>query len=624
MTKIESTGASHHSDALSDTPSGTTSPSSERGVHAGGHYNGTYVAATPASHASTSLVPPGTHAQHADTQGASGRHGARGLAAFARSLARRAALADAATTQRLIGATIAPPTATRYLHRIEFDGFGRIVRFKRPMSRATAARIEAAQIAPLHATRSPHPREAGRTPRDCLTQLLHLAVKLGDAAPTGLADSARALWMSGRVGAAEVKALIEQARTGFHDAPDISALLHELHAQVGIEHSTAQLHDNLYGRHFDSEFARALVDCPPASLLRESKRTGHSLYDLFTDTVSVYSGARGETLQTLATLIKQDPRPWFRELSHIEPFLREPTAQRLHDLLTHVATGFDVIKLPYLAARLSFAIQHAQWPPDWMQAANENFAMTVGPERSARPGPVAHRTERYGIHLHYQPGGERYEHASAAEGSKSWADDKVLDAGSVGTFDRRALDAGQPIVNGVSGSANILAFLHRHLAARDPEHDEAAGMLAALTFLVYDGGHSINEVLGVYESIRRADTQAKKSPPTGAGEGTSEIVPAHADPIASMLRASSKKGATFAARAEHLVSYRLDYAGVAALAGNDDDRSAVEHAFEHALAKTVDHFEAHSHFAARNLELAAQYRAPSQDSRASQKEGQAS
>ena len=623
MTKIESTGASHHSDALSDTPSGTASPSSERGAHAGGHYNGTYVAATPASHASTSLVPPGTHAQHADTQGASGRHGARGLAAFARSLARRAALADAATTQRLIGATIAPPTATRYLHRIEFDGFGRIVRFKRPLSQSAAARLEAAQIAPLRATRSPHAHEAGRTPRDCLTQLLHLAVKLGDAAPTGLADSARALWMSGRVGAAEVKALIEQARTGFHDAPDISALLHELHAQVGIEHSTAQLHDNLYGRHFDSEFARALVDCPPASLLRESKRTGHSLYDLFTDTVSVYSGARGETLQTLATLIKQDPRPWFRELSHIEPFLREPTAQRLHDLLTHVATGFDVIKLPYLAARLSFAIQHAQWPPAWMQAANENFAMTVGPERSARPGPVAHRTERYGIHLHYQPGGERYEHASAAEGSKSWADDKVLDAGSVGTFDQHALDAGQPIVNGVSGSANILAFLHRHLAARDPEHDEAAGMLAALTFLVYDGGHSINEVLGVYESIRRADAQAKKSRPTGAGEGTSEIVPAHADPIASMVRASSKKGATFAARAEHLASYRLDYAGVAALAGNDDDRSAVEHAFEHALAKTVDHFEAHSHFAARNLELAAQYRAPEQDSRASQKEGQA-
>ena len=612
--KIESPDASRHADALSDTPAGSAAPSSEQGAHPGGHYNGTYVAATHASHASTSRTPPGTRtAGPTDANETSGRRTARGLAEFAQRLARRPALADAQATQRLIGATIAPPTANRYLHRIEFDGFGRIVRFKRPVSESSAARIEAARIAPLHATRSPHPREAGRTPRDCLTQLLHLAVKLGNAAPPGLADSARTLWMSAHVGAAEVKALIEQARTGFRDAPDISALLRELHAQVGIGQSTAQLQDNLYGRHFDSEFARALVDCPPASLLAQSKRTGQSLYHLFTETLSPYSGARGETLHALAALIEQDPRPWFRELSHIGPFLREPTAQRLHDMLSHVATGFDVIKLPYLAARLSFAIQHVQGPPPWMQAANENFAMTVGPERSPKPAPVAHRTERYGIHLHYQPGGERYEGTSSAGGSKSWADDKVLDAGAVGTFDRHALDAGQPIVNGASGSANILAFLHRHLAARDPEHDEAAGMLAALTFLVYDGGHSINEVLGVYESIRRAGTQTQKSHPAGADEGTSEIVPAHADPIASMLRASSREGATFEARAEHLANYRLDYAAVAALAGNGDDRIAVEGALEHALAKTVDHFEAHSHFAARNLELAAQYCAPEQD-----------
>jgi hypothetical protein len=76
-----------------------------------------------------------------------------------------------------------------------------------------------------------------------------------------------------------------------------------------------------------------------------------------------------------------------------------------------------------------------------------------------------------------------------------------------------------------------------------------------------------------------------------------------------MQRASSKEHATFEARAEHLANYRLDYAGVAALAGNGEDRSVVERAFENALAKTVEYFEAHSHFAARNLELAAQYRA---------------
>ena len=408
-------------------------------------------------------------------------------------------------------------------------------------------------------------------------------------------------------------ALLKRARAGFRHAPDIVALLRELHTQVGIGQSTAQLQDNLYGRHFDSEFARTLVDCPPASLLRESERTGHSLYNLFTETVTAQSGARGETLLHLAALIEQDPRPWFRELSHIEPFLRRPTTRRLHDLLTHVATGFDVIKLPYLAARLSFAIQQVQGPPAWMQAANENFAMTIGPQRSSQPGPVAHRTERYGIHLHYQPGGERYEGASSAGGSKSWADDKVLDAGAVGTFDQHALDAGQPIVNGASGSANILAFLHRHLAARDPEHDEGAGMLAALMFLVYDGGHSINEVLGVYESIRRADARTQHSGMAGWDAGTSEIVPAHVDSIASMLQASSLEGTTFDARAGHLANYRLDYAAVAELAGNDDDRSAVERAFEYALEKTVDHFEAHSHFAARNLELAAQYWAPEQD-----------
>lgn len=601
MTRIESNSTAGRLDTLPEAGSQTN----EQAGHAGGHYNGTYVAATRGTGAPTSLVPPTIRTRTP----ASADSDPRGLSRLVRRLRHLAGFADRHAEQGLIGASIAPSTASRHLHRIEFDGFGRIVRFKRPLRDSAAKLLESAQIAPLAQTNSPHAREAARSARDCLTQLLHLAVKLDDAGPTGLADAARDLWLSGQVGRDETKALLNQALAGFCDDEEVSALLLELHAEVDEDKSTAQLNDNLYGRHFDSEFARELVARPPTSVLLHSKRTGQALHQLFLDTVGPAGIVRSDTLQALADLMRDDRRPWFRELPDVGAFMREPTEAHLHPLLTRVESGFDAIKIPYVAVRLSFSIQSMLGMPPWMRAANENFAHVVGPERSPVPAPVAHRTRRDGIRLHYQPGSNGHLNG---EVSKSWADDKVLDATRVGAFDQRALDAGQPIVNGASGSANILAFLHRHLAARDPEHDESVGMLAALMFLAYDGGHSINEVLGVYQSIRQAEARTHEEHPPKLHRGTSEITAAESesDSGSGMPPDFSARMATFEARRQHLVNYRLDYASVASLAGEGDDRSTVVGALESALSKTVDHFEKHSHFAARNLALIAQRRKP--------------
>ncbi|CAE6865706.1 hypothetical protein R69746_08079 [Paraburkholderia aspalathi] len=512
---------------------------------------------------------------------------------------RLAARASSAVETQLIGATIEPSIASRHLSRIDFDGFGRITRFRRPLRNSLAHELKNNQIVSLTHTNSPHPRESARSERDCLTQFLHLVSRLGDLAPAGLAKEAKALWLAGRVNKQELRTLLSRALEGFRGDHAASVLLSELHSNIEREKSIAQNHDNLYGRYFDSELAHQLVKHPPAAVIKAAALSGKALYQCF-ETVSQSTSRQGyfqgtqpaanEIPGRLAELMNADARPWFCELPDVELFLAEPTPDCLRAMLSRVETGFDVVKISYLAVRLSWAIQDDRHSLPWMNEADENFRYVVGLARSPVEGIVAHRTRRYGINLHYQPGGSDY---PAFRLAKSWADDKVLQEQRISAFDGRALDAGHPIVNGASGSANILTFLHRHLALQDAGHPQAPGMLASMMFLVFDGGHSVNEVLGVYESIDRATRERRTVTDGRNREHTIEPIPDW-----HML----------AARWSNLNSYQIDYADVIGLVQTEEDRARVVLALDIALANTLDHFERHSYFAARNLDLLARHR----------------
>ena len=124
-------------------------------------------------------------------------------------------------------------------------------------------------------------------------------------------------------------------------------------------------------------------------------------------------------------------------------------------------------------------------------------------------------TSDYGTGLHYQPGGDKYEDFL---NGRSVADGRILTPGKETTFERNALDKGLSVVTGASGSTNIMVHLNNYLAAKDPAYSPSQAYLNTLAFLVFDGGHSVNESLAVYRALQESGMRAsrcwKAIPPT--------------------------------------------------------------------------------------------------------------
>ena len=116
-------------------------------------------------------------------------------------------------------------------------------------------------------------------------------------------------------------------------------------------------------------------------------------------------------------------------------------------------------------------------------------------------------TSDYGTGLHYQPGGDKYEDFL---NGRSVADGRILTPGKETTFERNALDKGLSVVTGASGSTNIMVHLNNYLAAKDPAYSPSQAYLNTLAFLVFDGGHSVNESLAVYRALQESGDARKQ------------------------------------------------------------------------------------------------------------------
>jgi hypothetical protein len=150
--------------------------------------------------------------------------------------------------------------------------------------------------------------------------------------------------------------------------------------------------------------------------------------------------------------------------------------------------------MSFLAVRYTWAYRNQFSTPDWLKEADLSFVYVVGPERSENQNIVRHQTTYNGIRLHYQPiPADTYEGHTC----KSWADNKVVDPKALTAFERSSLTSGHVIVNGLSGSANILLYLYSHIQKSNDRFDPDEAFLLAATFLAFDGGHSFQESMAV-------------------------------------------------------------------------------------------------------------------------------
>lgn len=196
--------------------------------------------------------------------------------------------ADAQTALGLLkGETISPAVASKYMHLVEFDHTGRMTGGLIDGARLRASDVDAlkgAVVQDLRLTNSTAPRDARRTEGDVVLQFTAALKSAAERASepekealTELADSFKALWLSGRMNRESTgKLLGEAVETLKQSGPELAAMAGTLKAEVeGSPAHLSQYHDNFFGRTFETEVAAYLVHHPPQPVLDAASRLGN-------------------------------------------------------------------------------------------------------------------------------------------------------------------------------------------------------------------------------------------------------------------------------------------------------------------------------------------------------------
>ncbi|OWQ44085.1 hypothetical protein CDL60_26920 [Roseateles noduli] len=392
--------------------------------------------------------------------------------------------------------------------------------------RVCAKLAYAAQEAQKAVPASCAPREAPRMPNDVL---VHLAVVVGDAAKRHSDDAAlkhlardlKMLFMSHGSSIETVRALSAKAAGRLEQLKEHAAAdqcfrlaqqmpMRELRGEA-TSLNRQQLHDNLYGRVFDSRFMQQLVDDPPAAVLSS---TG-AMSAAFAKRLDQEGEANDAAAAAVRDELIGDPRPWMDRVPGLTPLLaateaREARCALAAYLRSPVLDGPDAVSRTLLMIRAGVASKtlaveagRSQDVPTFLQRSDEPYrrvALQATRQEMLKKGSGV-RTHGTGITLRHQPVAIDDPSLRAAVRPidlQRVGDDKVAPghthfSSAVDVQHNRA----PPFSVGVSGTTNGLM----HLLAEMRDSGEVSGvaardlLLAIGMTLTYDGGHSLHETL---------------------------------------------------------------------------------------------------------------------------------
>ncbi|MCK3668324.1 MARTX multifunctional-autoprocessing repeats-in-toxin holotoxin RtxA [Photorhabdus noenieputensis] len=426
--------------------------------------------------------------------------------------------AHRAESAGILGIAVAPQHAEHLKQRAIFDGTGRIIGLKSNITQDEINQLIKWKITPLTRKNSTAEREAPKTESESLIVFMSRleAANIPEAGP--LIKRARELWLTGQVTSREIIRLFNDAISQLHAYPELHGLVLSLQADAHREKLTTQYIDNLFGRRFDSELAHTLVKTVSPDVIATSRQIGQFLvqeFELYMQSTvgsTVRDGQIAIRMQAFAEKIKKDIRPWFSRVPELTTFLQKPTFDNFKIMMTKVDNGFEMIKIPFLAVKMSntdgMGLHLSQWKAEAdifyreqiYKARSTSSKLTNMADVTYKVKLTEQQTNDYGIALPYQPSGDQYE--DFLYGRKVAAG-RVLTPGQETTLERNALTQGHSVVTGASGSTNIMVHLNNYIASQDPTFSQEQAYLNTLVFLVFDGGHSVNESLVVYKALQK-------------------------------------------------------------------------------------------------------------------------
>ncbi|MCC4790641.1 MARTX multifunctional-autoprocessing repeats-in-toxin holotoxin RtxA, partial [Vibrio splendidus] len=493
----------------------------------------------------------------------------------------------------IFGIAIDPKSVEAFESKVVFDGVGRVIGLVEPLADAQINSLKSLEVVSPTLTNSTSDRETAKTESESIVEFIY---KLGQVESTEtstseinkLAEQAKTLWMSGNVTQDSAVKLFTEANDKLAAHPKLQVLASKLLFDAKKEKEIGQYFDNLFGRRFDSEIAHELVKTPTDKAINTSAQIGNSLVNDFDEWMhsllpdAADDALRAERIQTkmeeFAQAIAQDERPWFSRVPTLTQFLDTPSHANFKTMMTQVDDGFGVIKVPFLAVKMAITpglgMEMAPWKAEGdrfyqnviTKARSTNTVISSGVDGENQVNLIEKKTSDYGTALHYQPKGDTYD--DFKEG-RSVADGRILNPGKKTTFESNALNNGLSVVTGASGSTNIMTHLNQYIASKNPGFSVDQAYLNTLSFLVFDGGHSVNESLAVYKALQETGDDRKAV----------------------------------------LESYTANYQDLIDLV-DDSSKGTVRDALDNALGKTLEFYKEHANSASNELEALGGKRKP--------------
>ncbi|WP_299014849.1 MARTX multifunctional-autoprocessing repeats-in-toxin holotoxin RtxA [uncultured Photobacterium sp.] len=484
----------------------------------------------------------------------------------------------------VFGIAIDPKAAEAFESKVVFDGIGRVAGLVEPLAEDEISRLQSLEVVSPTQTNSTSEREAAKTESESIVEFVYKLGQVNVAEAdvseiSQLAEQAKALWMNGNVTQESAVALFSEAHDKLAAHPELQTLAGKLLSDAQKEKTTGQYLDNLFGRRFDSEIAHELVKTPTEQAINTSVQIGTSLVNDFDEWMhtllpdaaddALRDGRIQKKMEAFAKAVNKDARPWFSRVPTLTQFLETPNYDNFKTMMMQVDDGFGVIKVPFLAVKMAITpglgMEMAPWKAEGdrfyqnviTKARSTSAVISTGVDGENQVNLIEKKTSDYGTALHYQPKGDAYE--DFQEG-RSVADGRILTPGKETTFESNALNNGLSVVTGASGSTNIMMHLNQHLASKNPGFSVDQAYLNTLAFLVFDGGHSVNESLAVYKALQETGDDRKAV----------------------------------------LESYTANYQDLVELVGADSE-GAVRTALDNAFEKTLEFYKEHAHSASEEL-----------------------
>jgi hypothetical protein len=357
--------------------------------------------------------------------------------------------------------------------------------------------------------------EAPRVPTEVL---VHLQAKLEarlKQSPTDpelekLLAKARKMFMAHTMTIEATKSFLSEAAKDCADHPDLAKLCTELTGQLPKDKaSLPRLHDNIYGRALDSKMMGDLVKDPPKGVTEAMEQTCKAMAKLLKSLGTKAGGCVGN-IQTEGKI--RDPRFWMNKTPELKEIWKNMNpnvglAGILKFLESPKTKGFDCVAVPWLLVRLGNGLDEGEGASDryknvpWKEEGDKNYKEVITKQTSRESianenNKTALNTEGAGLNLAHQPSALPPEQDMTPSVRPTTRNRPTIGEGqNPSKAITQALEHGLPYASGCSGSTNVLLHLMKHLQKQGVPINTKDFLLGSMMFLVYDGGHSIQEVL---------------------------------------------------------------------------------------------------------------------------------